>query len=59
MLEDLKTVMVAKSRVLELEEEVQLLTSQRDSLGQELSEVTTQLEKEKAKVESTLRHEKV
>lgn len=59
MLEDLKTAMVARSRVLELEEEVQLLTRQRDSLGQELSAVTTQLEKEKAKVESTLRHEKV
>uniref|UniRef100_A0A8C3L8D3 Uncharacterized protein n=1 Tax=Chrysolophus pictus TaxID=9089 RepID=A0A8C3L8D3_CHRPC len=58
LLEDLKTAMVARSRVLELEEEVQLLTSQRDSLGQELSAVTTQLEKEKAKVESTLRHEK-
>ncbi|XP_048820354.1 coiled-coil domain-containing protein 157 isoform X1 [Lagopus muta] len=58
LLEDLKTAMVARSRVLELEEEVQLLTRQRDSLGQELSAVTTQLEKEKAKVESTLRHEK-
>ncbi|XP_072207285.1 coiled-coil domain-containing protein 157 isoform X1 [Excalfactoria chinensis] len=58
LLEDLKTAVVARSRVLELEEEVQQLTSQRDSLGQELSAVTTQLEKEKAKVESTLRHEK-
>uniref|UniRef100_A0A8C2TWY7 Coiled-coil domain containing 157 n=2 Tax=Coturnix japonica TaxID=93934 RepID=A0A8C2TWY7_COTJA len=58
LLEDLKTAMVARSRVLELEEEVQLLISQRDSLEQELSAVTTQLEKEKAKVESTLRHEK-
>ncbi|NXJ15283.1 CC157 protein, partial [Odontophorus gujanensis] len=58
LLEDLKTVMVARNRVLELEEEVQLLTSQRESLGQELSVVTTQLEKEKAKVESTQRHEK-
>ncbi|OXB65889.1 hypothetical protein ASZ78_008583 [Callipepla squamata] len=59
LLEDLKTVMVARNRVLELEEEVQLLTSQRESLDQELSAVTTQLEKEKAKVESTQRHEKV
>ncbi|OXB76437.1 UNVERIFIED_CONTAM: hypothetical protein H355_014152 [Colinus virginianus] len=58
LLEDLKTVVVARNRVLELEEEVQLLTSQRESLDQELSAVTTQLEKEKAKVESTQRHEK-
>ncbi|XP_021268342.1 coiled-coil domain-containing protein 157 isoform X2 [Numida meleagris] len=58
LLEDMKTAMVARNRVLELEEEVQLLTGQRDSMGQELSAVTTQLEKEKAKVESTLRHEK-
>ncbi|XP_019476677.1 coiled-coil domain-containing protein 157 isoform X2 [Meleagris gallopavo] len=58
LLEDLKTAMVARSRVLELEEEVKLLTRQRDSLGQELSAVTTQLEKEKAKVESTQEHEK-
>ncbi|XP_065594876.1 coiled-coil domain-containing protein 157-like [Cyrtonyx montezumae] len=58
LLEDLKTAMVARNRVLELEEEVLLLTSQRESLGQELSALTTQLEKEKAKVESTQRHEK-
>lgn len=51
--------MVARSRVLELEEKVELLTSQRESLGQELSATTTQLEKEKAKVESTLRHQEV
>ncbi|EOA96466.1 Coiled-coil domain-containing protein KIAA1656, partial [Anas platyrhynchos] len=56
LLEDLKTTMVARSRVLELEEEVRLLTDQKESLGQELSAVTTQLEKEKAKVESMLRH---
>lgn len=51
--------MVARSRVLELEEEVRLLTDQKESLGQELSAVTTQLEKEKAKVESMLRHREV
>lgn len=45
--------------MLELEEEVRLLTGQRESLGQELSAVTTQLEKEKAKVESMLRHKEV
>ncbi|KAI6076416.1 Coiled-coil domain-containing protein 157 [Aix galericulata] len=56
LLEDLKTTMEARSRVLELEEEVRLLTDQKESLGQELSAVTTQLEKEKAKVESMLRH---
>lgn len=59
LLEDLKTTMVARSQVLELEEEVRLLTDQKESLGQELSVVTTQLEKEKAKVESVLRHREV
>ncbi|NWZ50306.1 CC157 protein, partial [Haliaeetus albicilla] len=57
LLEEMRTTMVARSRVLELEEKVELLTSQRESLGQELSTTTTQLEKEKAKVESTLRHQ--
>ncbi|XP_068268677.1 coiled-coil domain-containing protein 157-like isoform X2 [Nyctibius grandis] len=56
LLEEMST-MVARSRVLELEEKVQLLSSQQESLGQELSTTTTQLEKEKAKVESVLRHE--
>lgn len=59
LLEEMRTTMVAKSRVLELEEKVQLLTGQQESLGQELSTTTTQLEKEKAKVESMLRHEEV
>ncbi|XP_068767092.1 coiled-coil domain-containing protein 157 isoform X2 [Struthio camelus] len=57
LLEDMKTKMVAKNQVLELEEKVQLLTGQQEGMGQELSTVTTQLEKEKAKVESMLRHE--
>ncbi|KAM6377518.1 coiled-coil domain-containing protein 157 isoform 2-T2 [Pluvialis apricaria] len=57
LLEEMRTTMVAKSQVLELEEKVQLLTGQRDSLSRELSTTTTQLEKEKAKVESMLRHE--
>ncbi|XP_042661499.1 coiled-coil domain-containing protein 157 isoform X3 [Tyto alba] len=56
LLEEMRTTMVARSRVLELEEKVQLLTDQRESLGQELSATTTQLEKEKAKVESMLKH---
>lgn len=51
--------MVARSQVLELEEKVRLLTGQRESLGQELSATTTQLEKEKAKVESMLRYQEV
>ncbi|NXG92037.1 CC157 protein, partial [Stercorarius parasiticus] len=57
LLEEMRTTMVAKSWVLELEEKVQLLTEQQESLGQELSTTTTQLEKEKAKVESMLKHE--
>ncbi|NXL94363.1 CC157 protein, partial [Alectura lathami] len=56
LLEDTRTAMVARSRVLDLEEEVWLLAGQRDSLGQQLSEVTIQLKKETAKVESMLRH---
>ncbi|NXS96894.1 CC157 protein, partial [Jacana jacana] len=57
LLEEMRTTMVAKSQALELEEKVQLLTDQGESLGQELSTTTTQLEKEKAKVESMLKHE--
>ncbi|KGL79627.1 Coiled-coil domain-containing protein 157, partial [Tinamus guttatus] len=57
LLEDMRTKMVAKSQVLELQEKVQLLTGQQEGMGRELSAVTTQLEKEKAKVESMLRHE--
>ncbi|KAF1607309.1 UNVERIFIED_CONTAM: hypothetical protein FQV16_0003274, partial [Eudyptes robustus] len=57
LLEEMRTTMVARSRALELEEKVQLLTGQQESLGQELSATTTQLEKEKAKVESMLRHQ--
>ncbi|NXE30056.1 CC157 protein, partial [Ardeotis kori] len=70
LLEEMRTTMVAKSEVLELEEKVQLLTNQRESLGRELrdttiqreslgrelSDATIQLEKEKAKVESMLKH---
>ncbi|NXE14314.1 CC157 protein, partial [Lophotis ruficrista] len=56
LLEEMRTTMVAKSQVLELEEKMKLLASQRESLGQELSDTTIQLEKEKAKVESMLKH---
>lgn len=51
--------MVDKSQMLKLQEQVQLLTSQLESTSQELSEVTIQLDKEKAKVKSMLRHEEV
>ncbi|KAM8797541.1 coiled-coil domain-containing protein 157 [Eudromia elegans] len=57
LLEDMRTQMVAKSQVLELQEKVQLLAGQQEGTGRELSAVTTQLEKEKAKVESMQRHE--
>ncbi|NXE68180.1 CC157 protein, partial [Calcarius ornatus] len=68
LLEEVSTTMVAQSQVLELEEKVQVLTGQRDSLEQELSAsrvqleqelsaTRVQLEKEKVRVESLLRHE--
>ncbi|NXK69457.1 CC157 protein, partial [Sylvietta virens] len=57
LLEEMTTTMVARSQVLELEEKVQVLTGQRDSLDQELSATSVQLEKEKVRVESMFRHE--
>ncbi|NWW16783.1 CC157 protein, partial [Falcunculus frontatus] len=57
LLEEMRTTMVARSQMLELEEKVQVLISQRDSLEQELSATRVQLEKEKVRVESMLRHE--
>ncbi|NWI90346.1 CC157 protein, partial [Pitta sordida] len=57
LLEEMRTTMVARSQVLELEEKVQMLTGQRDSLEQQLSVTSTELEKEKVRVESVLRHE--
>ncbi|NWZ93085.1 CC157 protein, partial [Nesospiza acunhae] len=68
LLEEVSTTMVAQSQVQELEEKVQVLTGQRDSLEQELSATRVQLEqelsatrvqleKEKVRVESLLRHE--
>ncbi|NWY27691.1 CC157 protein, partial [Pheucticus melanocephalus] len=68
LLEEVSTTMVARSQVLELEEKVQVLTGQRDSLEQELSATRVrleqelsasrvQLQKEKVHVESLLRHE--
>lgn len=56
---EMMTTMVARSQVLELEEKVQVLTGQRNSLDQELSVTSTQLEKEKVRVESMSRHEEV
>ncbi|NWX26928.1 CC157 protein, partial [Notiomystis cincta] len=55
LLEEMRT-MVARSQVLELEEKVQVLLGQRDSLDQELSATSMQLEKEKVRVESMFRH---
>ncbi|NWR04005.1 CC157 protein, partial [Paradoxornis webbianus] len=55
--EEIMTTMVARSQVLELEEKVQVLTGQRDSLDQELSATSMQLEKEKVRAESMSRHE--
>ncbi|NWW61792.1 CC157 protein, partial [Ifrita kowaldi] len=57
LLEEMKTTMVARSQMLELEEKVQVLIGQRDSLDQELSATSVQLEKEKVRVESMFRHE--
>ncbi|NWU22420.1 CC157 protein, partial [Dyaphorophyia castanea] len=57
LLEEMRTTMVARSQVLELEEKVQELISQRDSLDRELSATSVQLEKEKVRVESMFRHE--
>ncbi|NXU10191.1 CC157 protein, partial [Pardalotus punctatus] len=57
LLEEMRTTMVARSQVLELEEKVQMLTGQRDSLDQELSATRVQLEKEKVRVENMLRYE--
>ncbi|XP_033374131.1 LOW QUALITY PROTEIN: coiled-coil domain-containing protein 157 [Parus major] len=51
------TTMVARSQVLELEEKVQVLIGQRDSLDQELNATRVQLEKEKVRVESMFQHE--
>ncbi|KAM6112034.1 coiled-coil domain-containing protein 157-like [Pterocles gutturalis] len=57
LLEERRSAMVARSRVLELEGKVQLLSREKESLGQELSTTSTQLELEKARVESVLRHQ--
>ncbi|NXM05343.1 CC157 protein, partial [Tyrannus savana] len=57
LLEEMKTTMVARSQMLELEEKVQMLTGQRDSLDRELSATSTELEKEKVRVQSVLLHE--
>ncbi|NXH12731.1 CC157 protein, partial [Bucco capensis] len=57
MMEEMRTTMVARSQMIELEEKVQLLTDQHESRSQELSTTTIQLEKEKARVESMLRYQ--
>ncbi|KFW75898.1 Coiled-coil domain-containing protein 157, partial [Manacus vitellinus] len=57
LVEEMRTTMVARSQMLELEEKVQMLTGQRDSLEQELSATSLELEKEKVRVQSVLLHE--
>ncbi|XP_037734242.1 coiled-coil domain-containing protein 157 isoform X1 [Chelonia mydas] len=57
LLEEMRTKMAHKSQMTKLEDQVQLLTSQLENASHELSRATTQLDKEKAKVESMLRHE--
>ncbi|KAI1232869.1 hypothetical protein IHE44_0006049 [Lamprotornis superbus] len=57
--QEMRTTMVARSQMLELEEKVQALTDQRDSLEQKLSATSVQLEKEKVRVESMFRHQEV
>ncbi|KAL2298651.1 hypothetical protein Nmel_015656 [Mimus melanotis] len=57
--QEMRTTMVARSQMLELEEKVQALTGQRDSLEQKLSATSVQLEKEKVRVESMFRHQEV
>ncbi|NWR91899.1 CC157 protein, partial [Furnarius figulus] len=58
LLEEMRTTMEARSQLLlELEEKVQMLTGQRDSLDQELSATSMELEKEKVRMESVLLHE--
>ncbi|NXM22861.1 CC157 protein, partial [Ploceus nigricollis] len=57
LLEEMRTTMVTRSQVLELEEKVQVLAGQRDRLEQELRATSVQLEKEKVRVESVFRHE--
>ncbi|XP_014749944.1 PREDICTED: coiled-coil domain-containing protein 157 [Sturnus vulgaris] len=57
LMEEMRTTMVARKEMLELEEKVQALTDQRDSLEQKLSATSVQLEKEKVRVESMFRHQ--
>ncbi|NWU93732.1 CC157 protein, partial [Upupa epops] len=57
LVELMKTTTVPKSQALQLEEKVQQLTDQCESLGQELSTARLALKKESAKVESVQRHE--
>ncbi|XP_034646806.1 coiled-coil domain-containing protein 157 isoform X5 [Trachemys scripta elegans] len=57
LLEEMRTKMAHKSQMTKLEDQVQLLTSQLENASHTLSGATTQLDKEKAKVESMLRHE--
>ncbi|XP_075773119.1 coiled-coil domain-containing protein 157 isoform X2 [Pelodiscus sinensis] len=56
LLEEMRTQMVHKHQLTKLEDQVQRLSSQLETASRELSGAATQLGKEKAKVESMLRH---
>lgn len=55
----MRAKMVDKSEVAKLEEQVELLSGQLRSAEQQLHQANTELNKEKAKVESILRHKEV
>ncbi|XP_074869268.1 coiled-coil domain-containing protein 157-like [Carettochelys insculpta] len=57
LLEEARAEVVRKSQMTQLEDQVQLLSSQLESARHELSRATTQLDKEKAGAESMRRHE--
>ncbi|NWI62668.1 CC157 protein, partial [Todus mexicanus] len=57
LLEEVRSATVARRQVQELQGKLQLLSSQQESLAQELSSTTTQLAKEKAKVWSVQRQQ--
>lgn len=50
---------VAERQVQQLEEQVQLLAGRLDSAGQQIRWASTELDKEKARVDSMVRHQEV
>ncbi|XP_029427897.1 coiled-coil domain-containing protein 157 isoform X2 [Rhinatrema bivittatum] len=57
LLNQMKTEMADKSEVLALEDRVRLLTSQLENKSQDLHHASIELDKEKACIESMLKHE--